>query len=159
MMPWCQNIIISSHLTHWFFMVEALMGKLSCHKKCISSNHRYILLKVWILRSEHFHLVAPCALVLRDEDLDAQALVPQKSDAGASIIELYFSRFGSCGQNIFISSHPVPWFFVVESWWMERSLFNYGASNNISEVLNDFKILLKYFKILFWGRIMYYMLQ
>ena len=30
---------------------------------------------------------------------------------------------------------------------MERSLFNYGASNNISEVLNDFKILLnKYFR-------------
>ena len=29
---------------------------------------------------------------------------------------------------------PVPWFFAVESWWVESKLFHYGGSNNISEV-------------------------
>jgi hypothetical protein len=47
---------------------------------------------------------------------------------------LWLCRFGVCGQNILISSHPVPWFFTVESWWLEKSLFSYGGQNKLSEV-------------------------
>jgi hypothetical protein len=39
-----------------------------------------------------------------------------------------------CGQNILISSHPVPWFFTIESWWLEKDLFTYGGQNKLSEV-------------------------
>ncbi|XP_071445506.1 cysteine-rich secretory protein 2-like [Hetaerina americana] len=38
--------------------------------------------------------------------------------------------YGSCGQNIFISTHQVPWFFAIKTWFMERHNFTYGSSRN-----------------------------
>ncbi|XP_046403123.1 cysteine-rich secretory protein 2-like [Ischnura elegans] len=38
--------------------------------------------------------------------------------------------YGSCGQNIFISTHQVPWFFAIKTWFMERHNFTYGSSKN-----------------------------
>ncbi|XP_023344892.1 cysteine-rich secretory protein 2 [Eurytemora carolleeae] len=48
----------------------------------------------------------------------------------------FTKRFGSCGQNILIASHPVPWFFVVESWWLERKQFTFGqrGENDLNQV-------------------------
>jgi len=44
-------------------------------------------------------------------------------------------RFGSCGENIFIATHKVPWQFAIRSWFSEKSLFSYGCSgNNLTEV-------------------------
>ena len=60
-------------------------------------------------------------------------------------------RFGSCGENIFISTHKVifqysfiiimiithkvPWTFAIKSWFSEKDLFRYGHSgNNLTEV-------------------------
>ena len=39
-------------------------------------------------------------------------------------------RFGSCGENIFIATHKVPWHFAIKSWYSEKDLFRYGCSNN-----------------------------
>ena len=39
-------------------------------------------------------------------------------------------RFGSCGENIFIASHKVPWHFAIKSWFSEKELFNYGCGGN-----------------------------
>merc|ERR1712106_1130311 len=39
-------------------------------------------------------------------------------------------RFGSCGENIFIATHKVPWHFAIKSWYSEKDLFNYGCRNN-----------------------------
>lgn len=38
--------------------------------------------------------------------------------------------YGSCGQNIFISTHQVPWFFAIKTWFMERHNFTYGSTRN-----------------------------
>ena len=44
-------------------------------------------------------------------------------------------RFGSCGENIFIASHKVPWSYAIKSWFSEKDLFNYGCGgNNLTEV-------------------------
>ncbi|KAK3921014.1 Cysteine-rich secretory protein 3 [Frankliniella fusca] len=42
----------------------------------------------------------------------------------------WIDRFGSCGQNIFVSTHQVPWFFAVETWNLEKRNFTYGAATN-----------------------------
>lgn len=42
----------------------------------------------------------------------------------------WIDRFGSCGQNIFVSTHQVPWFFAVETWNLEKRHFAYGAADN-----------------------------
>lgn len=38
--------------------------------------------------------------------------------------------YGSCGQNIFVSSIQVDWMFVAKAWYMEHKNFTYGSSNN-----------------------------
>uniref|UniRef100_T1H5I9 SCP domain-containing protein n=1 Tax=Megaselia scalaris TaxID=36166 RepID=T1H5I9_MEGSC len=42
----------------------------------------------------------------------------------------YVHNFGSCGQNIFVSTHKVPWQFVLNSWYIERQNFTYGSRRN-----------------------------
>ncbi|XP_075214826.1 cysteine-rich venom protein-like [Lycorma delicatula] len=44
---------------------------------------------------------------------------------------LWIKNFGSCGQNIFISTHRVPWFFVIKMWFMEKKKFSYGSPYNL----------------------------
>ncbi|CAG0891560.1 unnamed protein product [Darwinula stevensoni] len=39
-------------------------------------------------------------------------------------------QFGSCGQNIFISTHKVPWVFAVKTWFLEKQNFTYGSPDN-----------------------------
>lgn len=47
----------------------------------------------------------------------------------------WIDLFGSCGQNIFVSTHQVPWFFAVETWNLEKHNFTYGSdSNNLTLV-------------------------
>ena len=51
-------------------------------------------------------------------------------------------RFGSCGENIFISTHKVSWQFAMKSWFSEKDLFTYGCSrNNLTEVTTYLLIL------------------
>lgn len=46
----------------------------------------------------------------------------------------YIDNYGSCGQNIFIASHKVPWKFAIETWWLEKDDFIYGKMNNLTLV-------------------------
>jgi len=51
----------------------------------------------------------------------------------------YVNDFGSCGQNIFISTHKVPWLYAIRSWYSEEKDFTYGAeakgfTNNLTAV-------------------------
>ncbi|KAF7996968.1 hypothetical protein HCN44_005245 [Aphidius gifuensis] len=43
---------------------------------------------------------------------------------------LHIDAFGSCGQNIFISTAQVPWFFTIKTWFSEYEVFKYGAHAN-----------------------------
>ncbi|VEN59954.1 unnamed protein product [Callosobruchus maculatus] len=43
----------------------------------------------------------------------------------------YDPNYGSCGQNIFVSSHKVPWLFAIETWWLEKEQFEYGRTNDL----------------------------
>ncbi|XP_046675229.1 cysteine-rich secretory protein 2-like [Homalodisca vitripennis] len=47
-----------------------------------------------------------------------------------SISGRWIDDFGSCGQNIFISTHRVPWFFAIKTWFLERHNFTYGSRGN-----------------------------
>ncbi|ODN04238.1 Cysteine-rich venom protein DIS2 [Orchesella cincta] len=38
--------------------------------------------------------------------------------------------YGPCGQNIFIATHKVPWFFAIKMWYLEYKNFTYGSSRN-----------------------------
>ncbi|KAJ9589226.1 hypothetical protein L9F63_027989 [Diploptera punctata] len=38
--------------------------------------------------------------------------------------------YGSCGQNIFVSTQQVPWYFAIKTWFLERHDFTYGSSYN-----------------------------
>ncbi|XP_026468327.1 cysteine-rich secretory protein 2-like [Ctenocephalides felis] len=46
--------------------------------------------------------------------------------------------FGSCGQNIFVSSQQVPWFFAMKTWFLEKNNFTYGSSGNKLEVIGHY---------------------
>ncbi|KAF0310512.1 Cysteine-rich secretory protein 3 [Amphibalanus amphitrite] len=39
-------------------------------------------------------------------------------------------NLGVCGENIFVSTHKVPWYFAMKSWFLEKDVFRYGAANN-----------------------------
>ncbi|XP_051166851.1 cysteine-rich venom protein DIS1-like [Leptopilina boulardi] len=49
---------------------------------------------------------------------------------------LHIDAFGTCGQNIFISTTQVPWFFAIKTWYLENKIFRYGprAINDLSKV-------------------------
>ncbi|KAJ8939245.1 hypothetical protein NQ318_015203 [Aromia moschata] len=40
--------------------------------------------------------------------------------------------YGACGQNIFIATHKVPWWFAVKTWWLEKDDYTYGKYDNRS---------------------------
>ncbi|XP_045102212.1 cysteine-rich secretory protein 2-like [Portunus trituberculatus] len=42
--------------------------------------------------------------------------------------------FGPCGQNIFVATQQVPWYFAVKTWWLEKEHFTYGGSNDLKLV-------------------------
>jgi len=42
----------------------------------------------------------------------------------------WVDNFGSCGQNIFVSTQQVPWYFAIKTWFLERHDFTYGSSHN-----------------------------
>ncbi|XP_049822156.1 cysteine-rich secretory protein 2-like isoform X2 [Aethina tumida] len=46
----------------------------------------------------------------------------------------FIREYGSCGQNIFIASHKVPWLFAIKTWWLEKDLFTFGKRNNLTLV-------------------------
>ncbi|XP_076063883.1 cysteine-rich secretory protein 2-like [Oratosquilla oratoria] len=39
-------------------------------------------------------------------------------------------QYGPCGQNIFVSTQQVPWFFAVKTWWLEKDNFTYNGKAN-----------------------------
>ncbi|XP_065561922.1 serotriflin-like isoform X2 [Artemia franciscana] len=52
-----------------------------------------------------------------------------------SITGRWVEDYGSCGQNIFVSTHLVPWHFAIQTWDFEKHNFTYGSSkNNLFEV-------------------------
>ncbi|KFB39125.1 AGAP009085-PA-like protein [Anopheles sinensis] len=42
----------------------------------------------------------------------------------------WIDSYGACGQNIFVSTHRVPWVFALRTWFLERQNFTYGSSRN-----------------------------
>ncbi|XP_046987912.1 cysteine-rich secretory protein 2-like [Schistocerca americana] len=42
----------------------------------------------------------------------------------------WVNNYGSCGQNIFISTQQVPWYFAIKMWFAERDNFTYGSRRN-----------------------------
>ncbi|XP_077286062.1 serotriflin-like [Arctopsyche grandis] len=50
----------------------------------------------------------------------------------------FIKNYGNCGQNIFISSHQVPWFFAVKTWFMEHLNFTYGSPHNNLKVVGHY---------------------
>ncbi|XP_050721126.1 cysteine-rich secretory protein 2-like [Eriocheir sinensis] len=42
--------------------------------------------------------------------------------------------FGPCGQNIFVSTHQVPWHFAVKTWWLEKDHFTFNGANDLKVV-------------------------
>ncbi|KAK8745572.1 hypothetical protein OTU49_000268 [Cherax quadricarinatus] len=56
---------------------------------------------------------------------DSCQLLVHDNDTGRTVQE-----FGTCGQNIFVATHQVPWFFAVKTWWLEKDNFTYGGSKN-----------------------------
>ncbi|CAH1109030.1 unnamed protein product [Psylliodes chrysocephalus] len=41
----------------------------------------------------------------------------------------HIENYGACGQNIFVSTHKVLWFFAIQTWWLEKDLFTFGRPN------------------------------
>nr|XP_022911082.1 cysteine-rich secretory protein 2-like [Onthophagus taurus] len=39
-------------------------------------------------------------------------------------------NYGACGQNIFVSTHPVQWLFAMRTWFAEKKYFTYGSTKN-----------------------------
>ncbi|ETN60767.1 catrin [Anopheles darlingi] len=42
----------------------------------------------------------------------------------------WIDSYGACGQNIFVSTHRVPWLFALRTWFLERQNFTYGSTRN-----------------------------
>ncbi|CAG0880032.1 unnamed protein product [Cyprideis torosa] len=42
----------------------------------------------------------------------------------------WMHRYGTCGQNIFVATHKVPWAFAVKMWFMEKEEFKHGSPKN-----------------------------
>ncbi|XP_071551268.1 cysteine-rich secretory protein 2-like [Panulirus ornatus] len=57
---------------------------------------------------------------------DACKLLVHDDEVGRTVEE-----FGPCGQNIFVATHQVPWFFAVKTWWLEKDNFTYGGKNDL----------------------------
>ena len=56
----------------------------------------------------------------------------------SSSVGRWTKRFGSCGENIFIATHKVPWHYAIKSWFSEKDLFNYGCGgNNLTQVSQE----------------------
>ncbi|XP_067007550.1 cysteine-rich secretory protein 3 [Anabrus simplex] len=50
----------------------------------------------------------------------------------------WVNNFGSCGQNIFISTQQVPWFFAIRMWNEEKNNFTYGSHHNDLYVIGHY---------------------
>ncbi|KAK5646647.1 hypothetical protein RI129_005111 [Pyrocoelia pectoralis] len=50
----------------------------------------------------------------------------------------FIDNYGSCGQNIFVSSHQVPWLFAIKTWWLEKDNFTFGGDNNDLYVIGHY---------------------
>ncbi|XP_059483033.1 cysteine-rich venom protein pseudechetoxin-like [Neocloeon triangulifer] len=48
------------------------------------------------------------------------------------------SKFGNCGQNIFISSAPMGWQAAVKAWYSEVSKFTFGSADNKFEEIGHY---------------------
>ncbi|XP_039433109.1 cysteine-rich venom protein-like isoform X2 [Culex pipiens pallens] len=42
----------------------------------------------------------------------------------------WIDNYGACGQNIFVSTHKVPWLFALRTWFLERQNFTYASPKN-----------------------------
>ncbi|RZC22658.1 cysteine-rich secretory protein 2-like [Asbolus verrucosus] len=50
----------------------------------------------------------------------------------------HIDNYGACGQNIFIASDKVPWFFAIKTWYLEKDNFTYGSRNNDIHVVGHY---------------------
>ncbi|CAG7819595.1 unnamed protein product [Allacma fusca] len=46
--------------------------------------------------------------------------------------------YGPCGQNIFVATHKVPWFFALKMWNLEHRNFTYGSQKNKLSVVGHY---------------------
>uniref|UniRef100_T1JKW9 Cysteine-rich venom protein n=1 Tax=Strigamia maritima TaxID=126957 RepID=T1JKW9_STRMM len=47
-------------------------------------------------------------------------------------------EFGSCGQNIFVANVQVPWFFAIQTWYLEKDNFTYDSETNDLEIVGHY---------------------
>ncbi|XP_063700143.1 cysteine-rich venom protein-like [Culicoides brevitarsis] len=50
----------------------------------------------------------------------------------------WVDNFGSCGQNIFVSTQKVSWLFAMQTWFIERHNFTYGSNRNHLHVVGHY---------------------
>ncbi|CAO1364329.1 unnamed protein product [Diamesa hyperborea] len=50
----------------------------------------------------------------------------------------WIENYGACGQNIFVSTHKVPWLFAMRTWFLERDNFTYGSHRNDLNVIGHY---------------------
>ncbi|KAI4464247.1 cysteine-rich secretory protein-related [Holotrichia oblita] len=50
----------------------------------------------------------------------------------------HVNDFGTCGQNIFVSTHTVPWLFAMRAWFSEKDDFTYGSEYNVLKVVGHY---------------------
>ena len=66
----------------------------------------------------------------------------------SSSVGRWTKRFGSCGENIFIATHKVPWHFAIKSWFSEKDLFNYGCGgNNLTQARQERELQSRWFTV------------
>ncbi|KAK9710890.1 Crisp [Popillia japonica] len=50
----------------------------------------------------------------------------------------HINDFGTCGQNIFVSTHTVPWLFAMRAWFAEKDDFTYGSEYNVLKIVGHY---------------------
>ncbi|KAF2367958.1 Cysteine-rich secretory protein [Trinorchestia longiramus] len=91
-----------------------------------------MLKKYKICRTQHLNTVTlSLQSWSREAARDAQRwasackLLVHDDNAGRTV-----RGYGPCGQNIFVGTQQVPWFFAVKTWWLEKDNFTYGSEKN-----------------------------
>ncbi|XP_045470562.1 cysteine-rich venom protein LEI1-like [Harmonia axyridis] len=46
----------------------------------------------------------------------------------------FIPNYGPCGQNIFVATQKVPWFFAINTWFLEKDNFTYGGKNDLRRI-------------------------
>uniref|UniRef100_A0A146KVW1 Cysteine-rich secretory protein 2 n=1 Tax=Lygus hesperus TaxID=30085 RepID=A0A146KVW1_LYGHE len=104
--------------------------------KAILPRHRRVQERIVELHNRMRSLVQPPPsnmLVMRWEKSAARAAQKWADSCRllehSSVDQRWHDQLGACGQNIFISTHRVPWLFALRTWYMEKENFLFGGDN------------------------------